>query len=133
MIEFYPHLRHAHIALALGSGALFALRGAASLAGMQWPHRLAVRRTSWAIDTGLLTAALLLVAILPGAVFANGWLAAKLALIVAYVVLGTFALRRGRTRRSRARFYLVALATFAMVYGIARAHHPLGFLHAHLG
>lgn len=129
MIEFYPQIRHAHIALALSSGALFALRGAASLAGMRWPRWLAVRWTSWAIDTALLTAAMMLLTILPGALYANGWLAAKIVLLVVYVVLGTFALREARPRAARAGFYLAALATFAMIYGIARAHHPLGLLY----
>lgn len=131
MIEFYPQIRHAHIGLALASGALFALRGGAALAGMRWPHRLAVRRVSWGIDTALLAAALVLLSILPGALYANGWLAVKVCLIVVYVVLGMFAMHRGRTRAMRALFYAAALATFAMVYTVARAHHPLGLLHVH--
>src|SRR3546814_9370768 len=60
MIEFYPQIKMFHIALALLSGGLFALRGAGVLAGMRWPHWLAVRWTSYAIDTSLLTAALML-------------------------------------------------------------------------
>ncbi|MBP6798292.1 MAG: SirB2 family protein, partial [Luteimonas sp.] len=64
--------------------------------------------------------------ILPGALYANGWLAMKLALLVVYVVLGVFALRRGRTRRARALCYVAALLVFAQMYFIARTHHPLG-------
>ncbi|MDH5822242.1 SirB2 family protein [Luteimonas sp. RD2P54] len=131
MIEFYPQIKHAHVFLALASGALFALRGGAALAGMRWPHWLAVRWASWSVDTALLTAALMLLTILPGALYANGWLAVKVTLIVVYVVLGVLALKRGRSRGARAGFYVAALATFAMIYSIARAHHPLGFLHVH--
>ena len=58
-----------------------------------------LRYLSYSIDTVLLTAALMLLTILPGAMFANGWLATKLVLLVAYVVLGSFALKRGRTPR----------------------------------
>src|SRR5690606_6924172 len=129
MIEFYPQVKHAHIGLALASVALFALRGAAVQLGMRWPRARPTRLASYAIDTGLLAAGLALVAILPGGVFANGWLAAKLALLVVYVVLGVYAMRRARSRTGRALCYLAALATFAMIYGIARAHHPLGYLH----
>lgn len=129
MIEFYPQIKHAHIGLAIASGALFALRGAGTLARMRWPHWAALRWTSYTIDTALLTAALMLLTILPGALFANGWLTAKVALLVAYVVLGTFAIRRGRTRAIQAGCYVAALATFALIYGIARAHHPLGWLY----
>ncbi|MFZ7096511.1 SirB2 family protein [Luteimonas dalianensis] len=129
MIEFYPQIKHAHIGLALASGALFALRGAGALANMRWPRWAAVRYASYAIDTGLLTAALMLLTILPGGLYANGWLTAKLVLLVVYVVLGVFALRRARSRAGRAACYVAALATFAMIYGIARAHHPLGYLY----
>lgn len=129
MIEFYPQVKLAHVCFALCSGALFALRGAGVLASMRWPHWIVVRWASYLVDTCLLTAALMLLTILPGALFANGWLAAKLVLLVVYIVLGVFAIRRARTRTSKAVCYVAALATFGMVYTIARAHHPLGFLH----
>lgn len=129
MIEFYPQIKLVHMALALSSGAIFALRGAGALAGMRWPHWAPVRWASYTVDTCLLTAALMLLTILPGALFANGWLAAKLTLLVVYIVLGVFAIKRGRTRAVRASCYVAALATFGMVYSIARAHHPLGVLH----
>ncbi|MCW5581636.1 MAG: SirB2 family protein [Luteimonas sp.] len=126
MIEFYPQIKHAHIGLALLSGGLFALRGALLLGGLRWPNAAPVRYLSYTIDTALLTAAMMLLTILPGALYANGWLAVKIALIVGYVVLGVFALRRGRSRRARAICYVAALLVFAQVYCIARAHHPLG-------
>lgn len=128
MIEFYPQIKHAHIGLALLSGALFALRGLLLLLDQRWAGAAPVRYLSYAIDTALLAAALALVAILPAGLYANGWLAAKLALIVIYVVLGVFALRRGRTRGVRAACYVAALLVFAQVYCIARTHSPLGAL-----
>jgi uncharacterized membrane protein SirB2 len=127
MIEFYPQIKHFHILIALLSGSLFALRGAFALGGARWPHALPVKWLSYAVDTTLLTAALMLLTILPGATFANGWLLTKLGLLVAYVVLGVFALRRARTFRARLLAYVAALATFLAIYAIARAHHPLGF------
>ncbi|AWV06380.1 SirB2 family protein [Marilutibacter maris] len=133
MIEFYPQIRSIHIALALCSGLLFALRGACVIAGMRWPRHPLVRWSSYLIDTALLTAALMLLAILPGTVFANGWLTAKLALLVLYIGLGVCAIRRSLGNRWRLPAYLAALATFALVYTIARAHHPLGVLRQFLG
>ncbi len=126
LIEFYPQIKSVHIACVLASGSLFAIRGAASLSGARWPLALPARWLSYAIDTTLLTAALMLLTILPWAMFGNGWLATKLILIVVYVVLATFALRRARTRRVRAGFYVAALLMFAFVISIALAHHPLG-------
>lgn len=128
MIEFYPQIRFVHILAISLSGGVFALRGMGALAGMRWPQWAAVRYLSYGIDTVLLTAALMLVTILPGAMFANGWLTAKLVLVVVYVVLGVFALRRGRTRGMRAGCYAAALLVFAAIVGIARMHHPLGWL-----
>ena len=66
--------------------------------------------------------------VMPWAMFANGWLLVKVTLLVVYVVVGVFALRRGRTRRTRATCYVAALLVFGAIYSIARAHHPLGAL-----
>lgn len=128
MIEFYPQIKQFHVFIALLSGSIFAVRGAFVLAGARWPQALPVKWLSYAVDTALLTAALMLLTILPWAMFANGWLLAKVALIVVYVALGVFALRCGRTRRTRALCYVLALLAFGAIYGIARAHHPLGIL-----
>ena len=128
MIEFYPQIKHVHITCAVASGSLFALRGAAVLLGARWPLSLPLRWLSYAIDTSLLTAALMLLTMLPWALFGNGWLTVKLLLLVVYVVLGVFALHRGRTLRTRATCYFAALAVFATVYSIARAHSPWGWM-----
>lgn len=130
MIEFYPQIKQFHIFIALLSGSLFAVRGAFALAGARWPRALPVKWLSYAIDTSLLTAAMMLLTILPWAMFANGWLITKVVLIVAYVVLGVLAMRPQRTRRARALYYAAALLAFAAIYGIARAHHPLAWLAA---
>ena len=133
MIAYYLQIKQFHVFVALLSGTIFAVRGAFLLGGARWPQALAVRWLSYAVDTALLTAALMLLTILPWAMFANGWLLAKVTLVVAYVVLGVFALRRGRTRRTRAACYVAALLTFGAIYAIARAHHPLGVLLRFLG
>ena len=133
MIEFYPQIRLVHIACVVLSGALFLLRGAGVLAGARWPMQLPSRLLSYAIDTVLLTAALMLFAILPGGVFANGWLAVKLALLVVYVVLGSFALKRAQTPRLRSRCYVAAIAVYLLMFSIARAHDPFGIFRAWMG
>ncbi|WP_206858316.1 SirB2 family protein [Lysobacter changpingensis] len=128
MIEFYPQIKLAHIAAIACSGALFLLRGSSALAGLRWPMTAPVRYLSYTIDTVLLTAAMMLLTILPGALFANGWLLVKVALVIAYVVLGILAMRSRRTR-TRVAMFVLALLTYAQVYAIARAHHPLGVLY----
>ena len=125
-MAFYPQVREVHILAVILSGSLFALRGGCTLAGMRWPRAAPVRYLSYTIDTTLLTAALMLVTMLPAAMFANHWLTVKLCFVVLYVVLG-IATMRARRRGMQAVFYVAALLVFALIVGIARAHHPLGW------
>ena len=133
VLEFYPQIKWVHIVCVLASGSLFALRGLLTQLGYtgaaQW---MPVRWLSYAIDTTLLTAALILVSILPSAMFANGWLTTKLVLLVAYVVLATLALKRARTPAARRIFFVAALVTYIYMLGVARMHHPLGWIHGWL-
>lgn len=128
MIEFYAQIKWVHIVAVVCSGSLFALRGVAMLSGSRLAMATPVRLLSYGIDTVLLTAALMLVTMLPGTVFANGWLTVKLCLLVGYIVLGSLALKHGRTRTVRAVCFIAALLVFGFIIGIARAHHPLGLL-----
>ncbi|KRE86626.1 hypothetical protein ASG75_00090 [Rhodanobacter sp. Soil772] len=130
MFEFYPQIKWVHIACVLASGTLFALRGLATQLGYSGAAQaMPLRWLSYAIDTTLLTAALMLMSILPGALFANGWLTTKLVLLVVYVVLAMLALKRARTPRARLAFYVAALVTYVYMLGVARMHHPLGWLY----
>lgn len=126
MIEFYIPVKSVHVAAVLASGSLFALRGVLVLSGRAWAMSAPLRYLSYSIDTVLLTAALMLATMLPGAVFANGWLAVKLTLLVSYVLLGSFALKRGRSNRSRILFFIAAVIIYAFMYSVARTHQPLG-------
>ena len=126
MIEFYIPVKSVHVAAVLASGSLFALRGVLVLRGRAWAMSAPLRYLSYSIDTVLLTAALMLATMLPGAVFANGWLAVKLTLLVSYVLLGSFALKRGRSNRSRTLFFIAAAIVYAFMYSVARTHQPLG-------
>jgi uncharacterized membrane protein SirB2 len=134
MLAFYAQIKAVHVAAVLLSGALFLTRGLLVQVGWQrWAMSGPVRYTSYGIDTVLLTAALMLVTILPGATFANHWLTLKLALLVVYVVLGTLALKRAHTPRARTLSFIAALIAYATIIGIARAHHPIGWLSSWIG
>ena len=128
MLEFYPQIKFVHVLCVILSGSLFAVRGLLMLAGAGVANHAAVRYLSYAIDTTLLTAALMLTTILHQYPFANGWLTTKVLLLVVYIVLGVFALRRGRTRAIRAAFYVAALAVFLFIVSVARLHDSRGVL-----
>jgi uncharacterized membrane protein SirB2 len=127
MTEFYPEIRLAHVLAVIASGCLFCLRGLLVTARRPaWALATPVRYLSYAIDTMLLIAALMLFAILPPAVFSNGWLAAKLALLPAYVALGWLALRRPARRGRQFGYFAGALFTYGTMIAIAHTHDPLG-------
>lgn len=128
LLEFYPQVRGLHIASILTSGALFLVRGAALQAGARWVMAAPLRYGSYAIDTMLLASAIMLCVMLGQYPIAQGWLSAKVVLMVVYIVLGSYALKRGRTRLMRLGCWLAALAVYAFIISIARTRNPLGVL-----
>jgi uncharacterized membrane protein SirB2 len=128
MIEFYPQIKLVHVYAVIASGLLFFLRGSFQLLGARWTMAAPLRYLSYGIDTTLLTAALMLATILRQYPFVHAWLTVKVCLLVVYIVLGTFALKRGRTSAIRLWCFIAAVAVYLFIATVARAHHPLGFL-----
>ncbi|MGH8190770.1 MAG: SirB2 family protein, partial [Rhodanobacteraceae bacterium] len=89
-------------------------------------NHTALRRISVAIDVLLLAAAIELTTIIHQYPFVEGWLTVKVLLLVVYIALGVFALRRGRTRGIRAACFVGALVVFLFIVSVARAQDPLG-------
>ena len=126
MIEFYLEVRLVHISAVLASGGLFLLRGLAFFAGLRWAMAAPLRYLAYAIDTVLLTAALMLMTMVQQYPFVHAWLTVKVLLLVVYIVLGVFAFWKGPSRAARLGCWLAALAVYAYIYSVARAHDPLG-------
>ncbi|HEU4602285.1 MAG TPA: SirB2 family protein [Steroidobacteraceae bacterium] len=123
-------IRWVHITAVMTSGMLFFIRGLLVNLGVRWPMAAPVRYLTYTVDTILLTAALMLTTIVHQYPFLNAWLTVKVLLLVVYIVLGTFALKRGRTRKERIICYVAALLVFAFIVSVARAHNPWGiFVH----
>ena len=85
------------------------------------------RYLSVVIDVLLLAAGASLWALLGLHPMRNPWLGTKLVLLLIYIVLGSFALKRGRTRAQRMVFFIAALAVVLSMAGIALAHDPAGW------
>jgi len=122
LMDWYLPIKHVHVTLVLISGSLFALRGIAVLQGANWPRRRSLRVASQLIDSALFIAALLLLTALQLNPFAQPWLCVKLVLLLVYIGLGMLTLRRRHIWA-----FVLALVCFAMMLGVARTHHPLGF------
>jgi len=56
----------------------------------------------------------------------RGWLVAKIVGLLVYIVLGTIALKRGKTRRMRVGAFVAAIATFVYIVMVALTKSPLG-------
>jgi len=123
----YPALLHLHRACVSASIALFVARGLGVSALHAWPMRPFWRILSVAIDVPLLLAGVGLWTLLGYHPLQQTWLGAKLVLLVVYIVLGSFALKRGRTRGSRLAFFIAALAVVLSMVGMALARHPAGW------
>lgn len=128
MEAYYLPVRFVHVLAVTASGSLFFLRGLAlNLFGAKWPMLGPVRYASYVIDTILLAAAITLTVIIGQYPFVQAWLTVKVLLVVVYIVLGSFALKRGRTVTARFAFWIAALVVFAFIASVAVAHNPLGW------
>ena len=124
----YPAAFHAHIALVVLSVGLFAMRWVGVLAGGSWPMQRRTRVVSMVFDTALLCAGATLWWLLQLNPLQQHWLGTKLALLVVYIMLGTFALKRARRWVGKLLFGLLALAVVAQMVVIAQTRNPLGWL-----
>ena len=129
----YYWVKQVHFYSVLLSFALFLLRGAWVLAGRELPRQPLVRALPHTVDTVLLTSALWLTAIIQQYPFRDAWLTTKVLLLIAYIVLGSLALRRAPTRRWRAIAFVGAVLTFLFLFSVARYRNPLGALLPLLG
>jgi len=80
------------------------------------------------VDTLFLLSGIALVSTLHINVFSESWLLAKFAGLIAYIVLGTFAIKRGATLQIRIIAFVAALAVFAYIVGVALAKSPASWL-----
>lgn len=80
------------------------------------------------IDTLFLLSGIALVSMLQLNAFAESWLLAKFAGLIAYIVLGTVAIKRGSTLQIRIVAFVGALAVFAYIVGVALAKSPASWL-----
>jgi uncharacterized membrane protein SirB2 len=83
---------------------------------------------SYGIDTSLLGAAVLLLVILQLNPLFTPWLLTKLVLLLVYIVLGSMALKRARSRQLRLYYLLAALLCYGFMLSVALTHSSRGAL-----
>ncbi|TJY59053.1 regulator SirB [Sinimarinibacterium sp. CAU 1509] len=125
-MAYYPYIKLFHVGCVILSVSLFTFRGALMLADVRWRQHIVLRTAPHLVDTLLLSSALLLSVLLQQYPFVKGWLTAKVIALVIYIVLGSIALKRGRTHAIRAVAFAAALLTVAYIVSVARLKSPLG-------
>lgn len=117
----YLALKHLHMSFAALSGALFFIRGILMLRrpdSVPAPKTM-LDRSSHIIDTVLLASALTMVVWSAQYPFVLPWLTAKVIAVVAYIIVGAVALKRGKTKGVRAGAFIAALLIFGYIIKLA--------------
>ena len=120
-------LKAVHCGSAVISLAGFVLRFLLMLAGSHKLGSRIARVLPHVIDTVLLGSAILLAWTMGAVPLRDAWLTVKIAMLLVYIVLGSIALKRGRTRGMRALAGVAAILVFAFIASVARTKAPLGF------
>ncbi|MDY6942767.1 MAG: SirB2 family protein [Pseudomonadota bacterium] len=121
----YILLRHIHLTTVALSVGLFILRGYWMVRKPVRLEQRCVKIVPHVVDTILLVSAIGLLFQIGQYPFVNHWLTAKVLGLVVYIVLGTIALKRGKTLTVRLAAFAGALITVAYIIAVARAHNPL--------
>ncbi|MCP5409995.1 MAG: SirB2 family protein [Chromatiaceae bacterium] len=120
----YYWIRQLHIATVVFSVAFFALRYYWMLIHSQREKQRWVRIISVINDTTLLGAGISLAIITQQYPLAAPWLSAKLVGLLAYIILGTLALKRAKTRSVRIFTGLLALLSAGYIISVALTRTP---------
>lgn len=115
----YLAIKHLHVTCVVLSGLGFFIRGLLMLAESPRLGSRLARVAPHIVDTLLLGSALTLAVLSGQYPFAQGWLTAKFLGLLAYIGLGTLALKRGRSRALRGICFGLALLTYAYIVSVA--------------
>ncbi|WP_301585571.1 SirB2 family protein [Halomonas alkaliantarctica] len=127
-MEHYFVIKHLHVTAAVLSITLFVVRAWWSVRESPRLNARWVRVLPHLIDTALLGLGVTLLMLLSVWPWQLPWLGAKLLALLAYIGIGTFAIKRGKTPQTRAVAALVAIVLFAYMVGAAIRHSPLSWL-----
>ncbi|NYT68162.1 SirB2 family protein [Pusillimonas noertemannii] len=121
----YLYLKHLHVTAAALSIVFFIIRACWSVQGSPRLQSRFVRIAPHIIDTVLLLAGIYLASVLG---WHQPWIAAKIVGLVLYIVVGTMAIKRGKTPAGRAVAAIVAVIIFLYIVGVAITKQPMSWL-----
>lgn len=126
----YYTLKYIHMSCVVLSISGFVLRGWWMFRqDARLGHRL-TRSLPHLIDTVLLGTAVAMAVMIGQYPFQAGWITAKVVGLVAYVLLGTVALKRGRTLGIRTAAFVSALLVYGWIVSVALTKNAAGWFGA---
>jgi uncharacterized membrane protein SirB2 len=120
----YLAVKHLHVTCVTLSFALFFVRGVWMIMDSPLLQKKWVKVLPHVIDTLLLAAGLTAAFMIRQYPFFADWITAKVFGLIAYIILGTLALKRGKTKGRRIGFWLASIATFGYIVAVAFAKNP---------
>ena len=124
-MQTYLAVKHLHMSCAAISVSFFMLRFVWMWRGSTMLHQRWVRVMPHVVDTVLLASALMLVVWSGQIPFQQAWLGAKVLALFAYIVLGSIALKRGKTPQKRVLAFVAALLVFGYIVAVALSRQVL--------
>jgi len=121
-------IKSLHVITGVATLSGFILRGYWMMVQSDKLQLKIIRIAPHIVDTVFLASGITLVLMLHLNAFSEPWLLAKFAGLLAYIVLGTFAIKRGSTQQIRVISFVAALAVFAYIVGVALAKSPASWL-----
>ncbi len=121
----YVLIKSLHLSTVFITAALFLLRVIWMLQASPLLQHRVIKVVPHINDSLLLISGITLAVMTHQYPFVNGWLTAKLFALLAYIVFGSLALKRGRTLQHRRVAALLAVATFAYILAVALNRNPL--------
>ena len=77
------------------------------------------------IDTVLLVSGIAMVVMMSLSLGAETWLIAKIVALIVYIIIGTIAIKRGKTKAVRTVAWVLAMSVFVYIYLVARTHSTM--------
>lgn len=127
-MSMYYTLKNLHVLFVLLSISGFMLRGVWMLSGSTLLQHRVTRTLPHVIDSALLATAIAMAVMISQYPFVSDWITAKVLGLIAYIVLGAIALRRGPTLAVRVGALVAALSTYAWIVSVAITKSAAGFL-----
>lgn len=116
-----------HLLTILLSGAGFLLRGFWMMTDSEKLQARWVKIFPHINDTILLVSGITLVVLSGFYPWQQPWLMAKIIALLVYIVLGTIALKRGKTKNQKIIAWFLAIIVFVYMVLVAKIHNPLPF------